>query len=138
MSNVHDNHLVGYDVDGEAGRIVLRTERRAGGAPFQKTEVVFEGVEAYSFRHDCLSNIVFDISEEPMDVAIQEHWAEFEASHRQSGWPRFWHGDESKMKERLAALVKDGAKWFELSSSYGMEGWVLCRSIEYRARRPQQ
>ncbi len=46
MSKVHDNHLVGYEVDGNARRIVLRTENRDRGTPFEKTEVVFEGVEA--------------------------------------------------------------------------------------------
>lgn len=134
MSKVHDNLVVGYDVDGEAKRIVLRTERREPGKITKKTDVVFDGVEAYSFRYDCLGNIVHDIREAPLIESVRRHWSEFEAGNRDSGWPPFWHRDEAKILARITALAQDGAKWFELSSSYGMEGWVLCRTIDYRAR----
>ena len=109
---------------------------REPGRPFEKTDVVFAGVEAYSFRHDSLVNILFDIREEPLADALREHWAEFEAGHRQSGWPPFWQGDESKTRERIAVLAEEGARWFEMTSSFGMEGWVLCRKVEYRTGRP--
>lgn len=133
MSKVHDNHLVGYTVDGKARRIELRTERRD---PDETIDVVvFEGVEAYSFRHDCLGNIIFDICEQPLDEALQAHWSEFEAGHRENGWPRFWQGEQTKTREQIATLVQQGAKWFELSSSYGMEGWVFCHSMDYRVAR---
>jgi hypothetical protein len=26
-------------------------------------------------------------------------------------------------------------RWFELNSSYGMEGWVLCRTMEHQVHR---
>jgi hypothetical protein len=132
MSKVHDNHLVGYEVDGSIRRIVLRTENRDRGTPYGNTEVVFEGVEAYSFRNDCLENIVFDIEEAPLEAAVRAHKLDFEAGHRESGWPRFWGKDEVQTRERVAALVRDGVRWFELSSSYGMSGWVMARSMTLR------
>lgn len=130
--SLHDYHLIGYAVDGKARRIVLRTEWAYPGTPYERRDVVFDGVEAYSFRYDCFANIVFDICDQPLDEAIEAHWREFEAGHMASGWPRFWQGDESKTREKIAALVAGGAKWFALISSYGMEGWVLCHSIEMR------
>jgi hypothetical protein len=130
--SVHDNSLIGYTVDGSARRIELRTERREPGQPHERVDVIFEGVEAYAFRYDCLSNIICDVCEQPLDTALQAHWSEFDAGHRASGWPRFWQGDEPKTREMIAKLARDGAKWFELSSSYGMEGWVLCHSFEVR------
>jgi len=136
-SNVHDNTIVGYDVDGPARRVVLRTEYNYQGAPFEKIDVVFEGVEAYSFRHDCFGNIVSEILDQPVDEAVRQHWTEFAAGFVQSGWPRFWMGDEEKTRQRIAALVRDGAKWFELISSIGMEGWVFCHTIEYRTISPE-
>ena len=96
--------------------------------------MVFEGVEAYAFRHDCLDSILFDICETPLEQAMQAHWSEFDAGHRQSGWPRFWQQDEAKTRDRIAALAQAGAKWFDLSSSYGISGWILCRALEYRTR----
>jgi hypothetical protein len=132
MSKVHDNHLVGYTVDGKSRRIELRTEHREAGRLCETVDVIFEGVLAYSFRYDCLGSIIFDICEQPFVATLEAHWSELEAGHRQSGWPPFWQGDEAKTREQIATLVQEGAKWFELSSSYGMEGWVLCRSIEFR------
>jgi hypothetical protein len=133
MSKVHDNTIVGYTVDGHARRILLRTEAEGSR---EKIDVVFEGVEAYSFRHDCFGNIVLHICEMPLDEALQAHWSELDAGHRESGWPPFWQGEESKTRARIAALVEQGAKWFELTSSYGMKGWVFCRSIDYRVTAP--
>ena len=132
MLSVHDNHIVGYDVDGVARRIVLRTEFRYPPRPLEKTDVVFEGVEAYSFRHDCFGNIIFEVCERPLDDAVQMHWAEFKAGHRESGWPPFWGRNEAETRARLLTLTQAGVKWFELGSSCGMNGWVLCRSVEYR------
>jgi hypothetical protein len=135
MPDVHDYHLIGYEVDGDAKRIVLHAEYRYPGTPLKKTDVVFDGVEAYSFRYDC-GNIINNIEERPLDKAVGEHWAEFDAGYCQSGWPRFWRADQAKDRERVAAFVRDGVKWFELTSSIGMEGWVICRTVEYRIRTP--
>jgi hypothetical protein len=80
-------------------------------------------------------NIILDIREEPLDNALWQRRAEFIAGHRQSGWPRFWQGDEARTRERIAALAQDGVRWFELNSSYSMEGWVLCRTMEHQVHR---
>lgn len=130
---LHDYHLIGYTVEGKARRIVLRTEWAYPGTPYERRDVIFEAVEAYSFRYDCLENIIFDICDQPLEEAIQAHWSEFESGHRASGWPPFWQSDEPKTRAKLAELVERGAKWFSLISSWGMEGWVLCRSIEMRS-----
>jgi hypothetical protein len=87
MPNVHDNKLVGYDVDGDARRIVLRTVSRDEGRPPEKTDVVFEGVEAYSFRFACRVSIIFSIEERPFEKTALEHWSEFAAGEQ--GWPSF-------------------------------------------------
>ena len=43
---------------------------------------------------------------------------------------------EEHARQRIAALGRDGAKWFELISSIDMEGWVFCHTIEYRTHQP--
>ncbi|MCC6995963.1 MAG: hypothetical protein IT370_15245 [Deltaproteobacteria bacterium] len=133
MPSVHDNHLLGYDVDCDARRIVVRTEFREVN-PVEKTDVIFEGVEAYAFRHDCFGTIIFEFREEDFDTAVLAHWAELDVAARQSGSPRFWGRDDATTRARLETLKQQGAKWLELHSSIGMEGWIFCRTIEYRAR----
>jgi hypothetical protein len=129
MRSVHDNHLIGYEVDGKAKRIVLRTEYPHDGLPFERTDVVFEGVEVYSFRFTCLVSIIFAIEEQPFEQTVLEHWSEFNAGEQ--GWPDRWFLDETKNRARISAMAKDGMKWFELNSSYGMDGWIIARAVTY-------
>ncbi len=75
---------------------------------------------------------MFGIEEAPVEETMRAHKFEFEAGHRESGWPRFWGQDAAQTSERVAALVRDGVRWFELSSSYGMSGWVMARSMTLR------
>jgi hypothetical protein len=126
MTVLHDHTLVGYTVDGEGRSIELRTKEGA--------TALFEGVEAYSFRYDCFGNILLDLHERRLVEAIEEHWSELEAGFRQSGWPRFWQGDEAKTREVIAAMVVQGVKWFDLDSSYGMNGWLICRKMRIGVR----
>jgi hypothetical protein len=128
--SVHDYHVVGYEVDGDAKRIVLHTAYRYPGIALKRTDVVFEGVEAYVFRYDS-GCIVLDIEELPLEDTMREHWDEFEAGSRKAGWPEFWQDDPAKTRQKVSALARDGVRWFELTSSIGMQGWVMCRTVQY-------
>jgi hypothetical protein len=41
------------------------------------------------------------------------------------GWPRFWR---ETAQETTSVLLASGMKCFELSSSYGLSGWVVAAS----------
>jgi hypothetical protein len=140
MSQMHDSLIIGYEVDGMARRLVLHTEWRGGGSAIpansvvERSDAIFEGLEAYVLRNDVLAddrngNIIYSIKPLPLEPEVQRRWSEFEASSRQSAWPSFWQDNEAKMRERIAQLARDGVKWFELSSSYGMDGWIIARSM---------
>jgi hypothetical protein len=58
--SIHDNHVLGYSVDAKRRSIVLHTEFRFGSAPFERTDVKFEGVLGYHFQ-DSLGGILFDV-----------------------------------------------------------------------------
>jgi hypothetical protein len=125
--SVHDNFLVSYEVHCERREIRLHTEYRDSGEPFERTVVVFTGVEAYCFEHDCLGNIVFDIEEIPAETILTQHQAQFEEGHRLAGWPRFW---QKSLDDTRSYLREHGTRGFELSSSYGMSGWVLAQDMQ--------
>ena len=123
MKSFHDYHLTGYEVDG------LRRELRLNLAwlypddpePRPPEQVVFHGVEDYFFEHDLGVNIIYAIEEIATLNHLQACEQQFRASARW-GWPRFWRGEVSETIEQINAK---GAKCFELSSSYGISGWVI-------------
>jgi hypothetical protein len=125
--SLHDNFLVGYEVKSESREIYLHTEWRDRGEPFERTIVFFSGVEAYDFRDDCLGNIIFDLEEVTAESIIIPKLVEIQERNRISGWPRFWQNSQT---EALNYLKTRATRGFELSSSYGMSGWVLARAMQ--------
>ena len=127
--SVHDNHLVSYEVDGVAKRIVLHTEYAYGEEPFEKTDVVFEGVLDHYFRNPILPSIVFDVEEVEIQAILIRDKELINEGHRIGGWPSFWRDSADEM---LEAISNNGCKMFEISSSYGLDGWVAAASCEFK------
>ena len=127
MKSFHDYHLIGYEVDGELRelRMSLAWQYPDDPTPRPSEKVVFEGVEDYFFEHDLGINIVYAIEEVSLFAHLQASVNQFQENSKW-GWPRFWRGDVSKTLEYLSAR---GAKCFELSSSYGLSGWVVATSV---------
>jgi hypothetical protein len=114
--------LIGYSVDGSTRTIVLRTapDRGMGGA----FDVTFTGVIAYHFEGDCFQNIVFGIVEVRPE-AIQD-LAHAEERARNYGWPP---GRDSTRETLPQFAAREGARWFEVSCSYGLGGWVAAAAM---------
>jgi hypothetical protein len=132
--SVHDNHLLGYEVDGVSRRIVLHTEYAYGQEPFEKTDVVFEGLVDHWFRHPVIPSIVFDVMEADARFLLTRDRALLDEGHRIGGWPSFWRDTVDGMLEAIAA---QGGRMWEISSSYGLDGWVVAASCEFRAVEPE-
>jgi len=131
MKSFHDYHLVGYEVDGQRGEVRLNLAwLYAGVEPRPPEQVVFRGVEDYFFEHDLGVNIVFDIEEFPL-LGFLQGWEEHFRANKQWGWPRFWKGDVSSTAE---ALSSRGSKCYELTTSYGLSGWVVAASVDSHVR----
>lgn len=124
--SVHDNHLVSYEVYCERREILLHTEYRDRGDPFEYTDVIFTGVDCYDFRHDSdVGTIIFDIEECPATDIYTDHAEQFLAGVRY-GWPGNWAGS---VESATAHFKEDGISGFRLDSSCGMCGWVLARGM---------
>jgi len=127
IKSVHDNFIVSYEVKCEGREIRMETEYRDRGDPFERTTIVFGSVEAYDFKHDCLGNIIFDLEEVTAESILEARLADFQEGHRLSGWPRFWRHSLDEVRRYLS---ENGVRGYELSTSYGMSGWVLAREME--------
>lgn len=122
--SVHDNHIVAYSVFAAEEKIVIQTEFR-DREPHEFTNIIFEGVLAYHFENDLLDNIIFDVREVDLPKLLKECAGMFERGWRY-GWPRGW----DKEKEEIEAFARRlEMRAFELSASYGMNGWVLARRM---------
>ena len=132
IKSFHDYHLTGYAVDGHLRQVRLRLEwlsPQDPAIPRPPQEVVFEGVQDYFFEHDMGVNIVYSIEEVPIEEHVRSNSERFAQSSKW-GWPRFWR---ETLQETNAALVECGARCFELSSSYGLSGWVVATAANSRA-----
>ena len=130
-TSVHDNHLVAYTVFSEERKIVIQTVY-LHKVPSEFTDVIFEDVLAYRFEHDLFGNIIFDVCEMDLAVLTDTHAAEFEAGWWH-GWPWGW---EKNKESVLSYFQRLEVKAFELSSSYGMTGWVVAKQMTKAARNP--
>ena len=126
--NIHDHTLLGYRVSLVDGEVALRTvpDQRASTAPVSEREVVFEGRVAHHFAHVSEGTILAWLLEVPLEQFVCDQVAQFEEGWRQSGWPPWWRDSAS---EALTYLQQQGVHAFEITSSYGMGGWVLAHSV---------
>ncbi len=122
--SVHDNQILSYCVSAEKAEIRLHT-LFSDHEPREYTDIVFVDVVAYHFDHDNFGNIIFDVSEiDLLDLYI-ENKNLFDRG-RNYGWPGPCNTSEDAL---LDYLNQREIKAFALSSSYGMSGWVLAKTM---------
>jgi hypothetical protein len=119
---LHDNYLVSYEVQCEARTITLNTLRPGRS---EGRSVTFLGVEGYQFEHDGLGNTIFALEEIPVEQLVSERGDEMKEALRVALAPP-WEGSVAATVEKL---LSKGARGFVLSSSYGLEGWILAKEI---------
>ncbi len=127
--SVHDNQLYAYQVDSRAQRIILRTEYAYGEEPFEQTDVIFEGVLDHYFRNPVLPSIVLDVEEADAQGLITRNKAVIDQGHKTGGWPSFW---KDTVEGMVSAISEAGCKTFEISTSYGLDGWVVAKSCAFQ------
>jgi hypothetical protein len=128
--SIHDNFVYGYAVACEQRQIVLHTEFRDGGAE-EFTDVIFSGVVAHHFQDVLTGNILFGIEESDLEQVVQA-WGELFAEGKRHGWPDVIEYDAPA---HLVAILRErGVKAFEISSSFGLRGFVLGTAMEQRPR----
>ena len=123
MKSVHDNRIIGYEVDCQARRVVLHTVTDPSQPP-ERVDVVFNEVVAYKFEGDNFANVLLSLTEASLDELVRENAALF-AENQKYCWPRPWNASTDSVLKHCESL---GAKAFNLGSAYGMGGWVIAQS----------
>jgi hypothetical protein len=123
-TSIHDNRLIGYEVDCVGHKIVLHTRFDERGA-LELTDVIFEGVDAYDFEGDHLHSVLSDAREVPIAQLVAENQALFEEGVRYA-WPGPWNDSP---EASIRHFESEGLKAFVIGSSYGFVGWVVARSF---------
>jgi hypothetical protein len=124
----HDYHLTAYTVDGENRRISFqlvwpyRTETGV-----RRATVIFSGVARHFFAYDHGVSIVLAFEEGPLAESLDKHTHQFEDGEKW-GWPSFWRGN---VENTAAYLEEQSLRFFEISSSYGLSGWVCARDVNH-------
>jgi hypothetical protein len=123
--SVHDNYVTGYSVSCENRRIVLHTEFRER-EPNERTDIVFSGIEAYFIFRDNMSTILYDVDERAISEILKEFSSEFESGEKY-GWPGIWNKSTQACLEHFR---KEECKGWIISSSIGMEGFVIAKDMK--------
>ncbi len=129
--SIHDNFVLGYEVDAERRSIIVHTEHRYGEEPFERTDVHFDDVLGYLFL-DSLGGILFDIVEASIDSIVEAHAANFEWGTRY-GWPWIPSGD----MDPATFVASHDATTFRVESSIGFEGFVVAKSMRLEPVEPR-
>ena len=122
--SVYDNSVVAYEVLAKEKKIVLHTECRDRES-HEFTDIVFEEGLSYDFENDLFGTIIFDVKEVDLPALLKENVAMFEDGWHY-GWSRGWERDKKDIDVFVRRLKM---RAFELSSTYGMSGWVLARRM---------
>ncbi|MEM9283556.1 MAG: hypothetical protein AAGA96_17170 [Verrucomicrobiota bacterium] len=123
--SVHDNILLGYEVDSTERRIVLHTEYSHDERK-ERSDVIFEGVLSYHFEGDLFSSIVFDIEETMLKDAL-DPFEGLLARREKQGWPQGWEPKSETLDEYLS---RNELKVYGIQSSYGLDGFVFAESMK--------
>jgi hypothetical protein len=124
-TSIHDHHILELTVNAAARTIRLRTAYPERSGP-DFADVVFEGVEAYTFRGDALSTILFDIESVDAISLYREYAVEMQRAYANNGGHGPWASSESAAE----AFLTDGeTRGYRLSSSIGLDGAVWARQL---------
>jgi hypothetical protein len=128
LPNIHDHSLLEYRVDLANSRITLITlpevARTRPNIPPLMT--VFEGREGHHFDPVSSGVIFLDIEEIPIPEFLKAHEVELDEGSKAVSAPPWWRGT---VVEAEAYLAGRSVRAFEITSSYGLSGWVLATHV---------
>jgi hypothetical protein len=128
MHDWHDYHLTKYVVDGENACIRFQLVwPYATAIEIPRATVTFSGVLGYYFEYDLGVSIVFAFQQRPLMESLEKFARQFAESEIR-GWPLFWRGN---VEHTRSYLEEQGAQFFEISSSYGLSGWICAKAVAH-------
>jgi hypothetical protein len=100
----------------------LAIQPESSGEP--EVRLGFEGYEAHKLDNVMLGSIIDSVVQSAPDEHLRKHWDQITKAYRECGWPGPWAESLSSAIEFASA---EALSCFEVSSSYGLSGWVLAK-----------
>lgn len=118
---IHDNQIIGYEVELANNKIILHTLSDTN----KYIDVLFTDVLAHFFETQIPGSILFGIDESDVSkfCAVNEQLLEKQKNY---GWPIFYE-DVIELQD---FLIKNRYKYYGITASYGLSGWILARNYE--------
>ena len=120
LSKVHDNFILSYAVDFQEHTLKLKTQNANGNTIL----ITFDGLLAHHFEHVAQDNILFGIDE----ISVEDFFANYQGLLDKTlcyGFPCCCSLDELHTRMHTEHL-----RVFVIDSSLGLNGFVLCKSIQ--------
>ena len=124
MSMVHDNVIQSYMVDFEADTLTINTSYLTDKIN-EKTKVIYTGYLAHIFVNEMKGSMIFDIQECLLDHFIKREFILLK-QRQLSGWPISYETES----ELIMFFQTHEYKIYEISSSYGLCGWVFAKQMD--------
>lgn len=121
---LHDSVILNYTVDFKEKTLTINTE----DDNFKINEVIFRNYLAHSFNNVVIDNIIFDIEEVSIENFIESN-KKFLEDNIKYGFPSL-HTNEGMIG--LKNALKDNEyKVFEISSSLGLNGFIIAKEVTF-------
>lgn len=130
MSIIHDAIIQSYSVDFKAETLIINTIHHTDKI-LEETKISFEGYLAHTFENEMKGSVIFDIQECPLDLFFKNEFALIK-ERKCFGWPISYETENGLME----FLQTHEYKVFEISSSYGLCGWVFAKQVEVTVNEP--
>lgn len=119
---MHDDFIVSYGVDIEKKSIQINTYNQETK---KRMVLLFSEVLTHSFNCILECNILFDVTENDVELFIKNNSVEIEEM-KNFCWPINY----DRVDELKNYLVQNEYRYYAISSSLGMSGWVLAKSFD--------
>ena len=126
MKAWHDYHISGYTVDSIKRDITFNLVLPGNGVESKMGKVVFKSVHGYELQNDAMASIILYFEEMGISNFLEIYGGEIEKSFSQNGCYGEWASDLSDAQRKLEEM---SAKAYILSSSIGLEGWLLAEEV---------
>ena len=130
--SIHDNRVLSYTIDCVKKTIVLHTVFYDSES-HEYTDEIFSEVAGYHFEGDNFQTILFDVNQVSPEEVYSAYRDLFERGKNYA-----WPFDYSTEQELLRKLNDKSVKGFVVSSSYGIEGFVLAEGMKITSSKRDQ
>lgn len=121
MESVHDYEIKNYFVDFEKQQLSIKISSETDVIK----EILFKNMFSYKFFDEMPYSIILDLEQRTISDFFKENKELIEAG-KKSFWPIMFDSNAELEKE----IKENNQKYWVLSASYGLYGWILCEEVE--------